>query len=112
MENPPAKPPIKRVAGGKFQKGHSGNPGGRAKSPVRLKELYDKHDCDDKIFARLMELLYDTDGKVAIAALDRLLDRRYGKVPVVDEDGEIVRDTRIELVIPDLNEIEHNPEPH
>ena len=103
---------MARKKDGTFEKGTSGNPGGRPKAPVRLRELYDNDGCDDKIYARLRYWMdQDEDAKASIAAMDRLLERRYGKVAPTDDNGEVVKDTQINVVIPRLEDIEHTPEP-
>lgn len=104
---------MARDHNGKWEKGTSGNPGGRPKAPVRFRELYDNKGGDDAIFGWLWELAEsDPDGRVRVAAMDRLLERRYGKAPTCDDNGEAVGDTTISVVIPSLGDIEYNPEPH
>jgi hypothetical protein len=83
-----------------WTKGVSGNPGGRPRAPVRLRELYDINGTDDEIYERLTYWMRQDDGKVSIAAISKLLEYRYGRMPVVDENGDVVRDQVIRVEIP------------
>jgi len=92
---------MARKKDGTFEKGTSGNPGGRPKAPVRLRELYDNDGCDDLIYKRLRYWMdQNADAKASIAAMDRLLERRYGKVAPTDDNGEVVKDQTINVVVP------------
>jgi hypothetical protein len=93
---------MARKKDGTFEKGTSGNPGGRPKAPVRLRELYDNDGCDDLIYRRLRKWMdQDDDAKASIAAMDRLMERRYGKVAPTDDNGDAVKDTNNTIAWPE-----------
>lgn len=78
------------VRGRPFKKGQSGNPGGRPKGELALREAARKH-CPEAI-RRIAEIMRSsTDERVVIHAAEVLLERGYGK-PVqavaVSGDGE------------------------
>lgn len=73
---------TKKVRGRPFKKGQSGNPGGRPKAAVDVRELARAH-APDAIKA-LVEALKDPKTKVAAATA--ILDRGYGK-PVQAVEG-------------------------
>jgi len=60
-----------------FEKGKSGNPGGRPKETAEIKELARQHG--PRAVERLAELMNGEDPRVAVAASQALLDRAYGK---------------------------------
>lgn len=60
-----------------FEKGKSGNPGGRPKEAAEVKSLAQEHGV--RAIARLAELIEDEDKRVSVAACQALLDRGYGK---------------------------------
>ena len=99
MANPNSKGNPKWTKGGP-----SPNPGGRPKAPFHFRKLYDDHLCDDQIFKRLIEILnQNEDRKAALKAAEILMDRRYGKVPTLDDDGNVA-DQTITVVIPNFAE--------
>lgn len=60
-----------------FQKGQSGNPGGRPKMP---KELSTKlKEMAPAAFNRVCELMKSTDERVALAASKEIMDREWGR---------------------------------
>ena len=61
----------------KFQKGQSGNPGGRPKADSELKRLA-LEKCPEA-FTKIVELMGSSDEKIALAAAREVLDRGYGK---------------------------------
>lgn len=60
-----------------FVKGTSGNPGGRPVVVREVRELAQTHA--PAAILRLVELMQDPDGRVAVAACNALLDRAVGK---------------------------------
>lgn len=62
---------------GQYQKGQSGNPGGRPKDVGFIRELARKHT--EKSIETLAAALDDEDGRVRIAAANSLLDRAWGR---------------------------------
>ena len=71
--------PESRTAEGRFQKGKSGNPGGRVKGEKDVRELAQKHG--KHALMRLIEFIDAESPKVAMTAAQAVLDRAYGKPP-------------------------------
>jgi hypothetical protein len=67
-----------RERGRPFQKGQSGNPGGRPKAVAEVRELARVH-CADAIAELARLALHAKIEAVRIAAIRELLDRGYGK---------------------------------
>jgi hypothetical protein len=68
---------AQREPNGYFAKGQSGNPSGRAKMPVEIREMLTAKAKDAvNVFVKY---LTDTDARVALKAAELLLDRAYGK---------------------------------
>lgn len=60
-----------------FEKGKSGNPGGRPKENAEVKALAREHG--PRAVERLAEIMESADERAAAAASNALLDRGYGK---------------------------------
>ena len=82
----------RRTGNGRFQKGESGNPGGRPKFPAEMREMFQTKAPE--AFEVLCKHLHATDPRVSVSAATQILDRAYGR-PVqsidVREDGPTVR---------------------
>lgn len=61
----------------KFQKGQSGNPGGRPKVLETVRDLARQHG--PAAFERVVSLMASDDERVAFAAAQEILNRAYGK---------------------------------
>jgi Family of unknown function (DUF5681) len=71
----------------RFEKGQSGNPGGRPKADGEIRELARQHTA--AALATLAEICQSGENESArVAAANALLDRAWGKpaVPVVADD--------------------------
>jgi len=73
---------------GKFQKGQSGNPGGRPKEVDEVKELARQHGPE--AVKKLVDWLRSDNAKASVSAANALLDRGYGKpAQPLEHSGEI-----------------------
>src|SRR5262245_41971298 len=77
----------------KFQKGVSGNPGGRPKLPAEMREIFQSRGFEAAEI--LVKHLRASDPRVAVAAAREILDRAYGK-PV--QSINVDREERIKLI--------------
>ena len=76
----------------KFQKGVSGNPGGRPKLPAEMREMFQTKA--QEAFEVLCRHLNAKDPRVAVAAATQILDRAYGRPPQtidanINEDSSV-----------------------
>jgi len=71
-----------------FEKGKSGNPGGRPKENEEIKRLAQEY-CPEAI-ARLATLMHDKNSRTSVAACAEILNRGYGKPPqALEHSGSI-----------------------
>ena len=82
----------------KFEKGKSGNPGGRPKDPL-AKELFLTHL--DKAMENLEKALEDPDPNVYLKAANIVFERLWGKpAQAVEHSGEIKFFPALQIVDP------------
>lgn len=86
----------KKTYGKPFQKGQSGNPGGRPAIPLELKELARNHSRN--AIERLAYWMDNDDAKISIMACNALLDRGWGKPEQAVELKEDVSSRHLEFV--------------
>lgn len=69
-----------------FEKGKSGNPGGRPKAHGDLRELARQHTTE--AIERLVEWMRSENPKASTYAASALIDRGWGKAPQALTDGD------------------------
>ena len=69
--------PANRNAAGQFIKGHSGNPTGRAKENIHVRELLKENSVDAA--QKIIDLLKSKNEKIAFMAAQEILNRTEGK---------------------------------
>ena len=74
---------LARDIDGKFAKGQSGNPSGRAKMPAEIRGILSSNS--EKAVKVIVKFLDDSDPRVALRAAETLLDRSYGKPQLMAE---------------------------
>ena len=79
-----------------FQKGVSGNPGGRRHVDKDVRALALK--SGPRAFERIVELIECDDERVALMAAKEVLDRAYGKAPAAKEDDEGSKGLTINII--------------
>ena len=79
----------RRTGNGRFQKGESGNPGGRPKLPADIREAF-KAKAPQALEV-LTRCLQSGDDRVAMMAAQAILDRGYGK-PTQSIDANLTED--------------------
>lgn len=73
-------PPVET----RFKKGQSGNPAGRPKKERAVTNVAEENA--EKAMQKLVTLLNNKDGKVALAAAQTILDRAFGKPKQTSEN--------------------------
>ena len=76
----------KRIVGKPFEKGKSGNPGGRPKIASDIRALAREHG--PTAFEKLLALLDSEDERIVLQASAEIMNRAYGK-PAQAVEGEI-----------------------
>lgn len=61
----------------RFQRGQSGNPGGRPAMPAKMRDALQA--LSEKALTCLGELLDHRDGRIRLRAAERILDRAWGR---------------------------------
>ena len=72
-----------------FEKGKSGNPGGRPKENKEVKELARKYSKE--AIERLVFWMRSNEPRISLQASQALLDRGYGK-PSIDSEGSMMNE--------------------
>ena len=77
------KPPTNPTGSGGFPKGQSGNPGGRARMPAKIRDMLEAKAGD--AVNVIVKNLGDGDPRISLRAAELLLDRTYGKPQQAEE---------------------------
>lgn len=90
----------KRIVGRPFEKGRSGNPGGRPKEVAEVRDLAREHTT--QAIETLVRWMQSDNAKASVAAANVLLDRGWGKPsqPISgDPENPLQLHSRIEFTI-------------
>lgn len=91
---------MNRGPGRRFERGRSGNPGGRPKVAQEVRDLARQHGA--AAVEALAKILHDSPSeKSRIAAAVALLDRGYGKPPQEIQASAIEGPMTVEIVLPE-----------
>jgi hypothetical protein len=101
-------PPDKAIRG-RFQKGVSGNPGGRPAMNPEVREALEA--ASERAARRLVELVDSDDPRVALMASNSVLDRLYGK-PAQTVDAKVETTSIQEAHLRALQEINERRRKH
>jgi hypothetical protein len=71
----------------RFQRGQSGNPGGRPRMPEKLRLALEA--LSEKAVERLGALLDHHSGAIRLRAAERILDRAWGRPAIAVDIGEL-----------------------
>jgi hypothetical protein len=71
----------------RFQRGQSGNPGGRPRMPENLRQTLEA--LSEKAAERLCALLDHHSGAIRLRAAERILDRAWGRPAIAVDIGEL-----------------------
>ena len=84
-----------------FEKGKSGNPGGRPKENKEVKELARKYTKE--AISRLVFWMRSNEPRISLQASQALLDRGYGKPSIDCEDSMMNKEIILKLSQDDIN---------
>ncbi len=79
-----------RAIGTPFQKGKSGNPGGRPKGYVAFRAAFRDEKDEKKRRARLMEIIENGDDSDALKAIQLSWEYGWGKAPNAPADNKAI----------------------
>ncbi len=84
-------------------KGKSGNPGGVGFTPTEVRRfLESKSMAAAEVMVKMAtDETYEIDAKTRLSAVRCVLEWGLGKPAVVDPNGDVVRDTIVNVVVPD-----------
>lgn len=103
---------MARRPDGTFEKGTTGNAGGRPRTSGKVRQYREDGTADDLLdIAIKIARDVSEDSRVRLAAIAFVWDRIWGKPATVDAEGQTVSDTVINIVRPSAKDIAYDPEP-